>query len=344
MMRLFSQVDDHVFRGAAPSLAHLHKLKNEYGIERIISLDGQVARQIANTVRTLGMTHVVLHLGDGSDPRVNDLAEKIVPMMMDGVPTYIHCKHGKDRTGMAVAMYRIANGWSLSSALKEAQEMYMGYGLPPIIHDSYYEAVKEFAEDVSEDEPGDENNLDVAESARMETYIADNVRGASDYSDSEPNRTSFAPFSDDFASTMSIRAYATIYTKTFNPLKVPQFWYDAVEKIPKNTPGRIYKAKVSANSNVSRDWRKPTATAINQLRYEDVDVSIFMNSIYVIFNSDALIDIEDDLDDVNDVPIVGSISAYDGAARYVAPGSGGADMLMSGTMGAAGPVQLPYNF
>lgn len=33
--------------------------------------------------------------------------------------TYIHCEHGQDRTGLAVACYRLKEGWSKADAEKE---------------------------------------------------------------------------------------------------------------------------------------------------------------------------------------------------------------------------------
>jgi protein tyrosine/serine phosphatase len=35
-------------------------------------------------------------------------------------PVLIHCQHGEDRTGMAVAIIRIRSGWSYGDAIKEA--------------------------------------------------------------------------------------------------------------------------------------------------------------------------------------------------------------------------------
>lgn len=41
-------------------------------------------------------------------------------------PVFVHCLHGKDRTGLLVAMYRVARqGWSVEDAYKEMK--YCGF-------------------------------------------------------------------------------------------------------------------------------------------------------------------------------------------------------------------------
>ncbi len=39
-------------------------------------------------------------------------------------PIYVHCEHGKDRTGLVIALYRMrADGWSQEQAAAEMKEM-----------------------------------------------------------------------------------------------------------------------------------------------------------------------------------------------------------------------------
>ncbi|MGZ3721881.1 MAG: phosphatase domain-containing putative toxin [Bdellovibrionales bacterium] len=51
-------------------------------------------------------------------------------LVLNGIPLYIHCEHGKDRTGLIVALYRIRyEGWSTDLAYKEWQDLgHSGFG------------------------------------------------------------------------------------------------------------------------------------------------------------------------------------------------------------------------
>lgn len=42
---------------------------------------------------------------------------------------FFHCTHGRDRTGLAVAMYRVLSGWTKDAAIKEAQ----AHGMRPFV-------------------------------------------------------------------------------------------------------------------------------------------------------------------------------------------------------------------
>ena len=160
----FSKVDDMLYRGGKPSPEHLIHFKRGLGINKILSLDGQVGYEIDNFCRALGLKHPMLPLGDGRDPKVKALKAYIPYLTNDG-PTYIHCYWGKDRTSMAVAMYRIHNGWSLEDALNEAHRFHMGEGLSKDVRDSYYNAVRDFAKEHG----ADTSNAQDAVSSSRET-------------------------------------------------------------------------------------------------------------------------------------------------------------------------------
>lgn len=44
------------------------------------------------------------------------------------MPTFIHCEHGINRTGLLCALYRVQQGWTVETALQE----WHGYGAIPI--------------------------------------------------------------------------------------------------------------------------------------------------------------------------------------------------------------------
>ena len=118
----FKKVNDSVYRGGAPSERDLDLLSNK--INRVISLDENVASYISPHVKDLGMEHVVIPLNGGETKNTyfTDLLKKrIVPLLLDNAPTYIHCLHGSDRTGLAIALFRAQfDKWEPEDAIEEA--------------------------------------------------------------------------------------------------------------------------------------------------------------------------------------------------------------------------------
>lgn len=193
----FSKVDDNVLRGGAPSEKDLGALKHIWKVNKIVSLDGEVGDKIAPICESLGLEHVIIPLGSGNDPGVDKLPGEIATWPSSG-PVYVHCLHGKDRTSMACALYRMfRHGWDINLALAEARNFGMGKGLDPATHDSYYEAVKRLSVDRTACE-------DIASMQRdsLESY------GPSSYSnDSEPYQMSWAPFLDGESNHLNMSAF-----------------------------------------------------------------------------------------------------------------------------------------
>ena len=69
-------------------------------------------------------------------------------------PVFVHCKHGADRTGTVVAIYRITHdGWSSEQALHEAKK----YGLS-WIQFGMKDFIKDYVRDHSKERTGREHN------------------------------------------------------------------------------------------------------------------------------------------------------------------------------------------
>ena len=117
----FSQVSENVYRGGEPSSQDLDILSHIFDIQTIISLDGKIGDNIDPLVKKLGMKHIIIPVTghDGLDI-LRYFKNNIAKLIKENEPVYVHCRHGKDRTGMAIALYRISNGWSPKKALKEA--------------------------------------------------------------------------------------------------------------------------------------------------------------------------------------------------------------------------------
>jgi tyrosine-protein phosphatase SIW14 len=116
----FHQVDEHVYRGAQPhgqGFAGLAKI----GIKTVIDLRGERSEQTA--VESAGMHYVRLPWSGFKAPEESQIATVLSLLNNSSAwPVFIHCKRGADRTGTAIACYRIAHDhWSNQQALAEAK-------------------------------------------------------------------------------------------------------------------------------------------------------------------------------------------------------------------------------
>ena len=146
----FTNVSDQIYRGGQPSEDDLRLMADVYGMKTIVSLDGNIGGSIAPAVKKLGMEHIVIPIGGrGSAPLIDYLKNNIASILSASQPVYVHCRHGSDRTGMAIAFHRMQNeGWAPEDALNEARKFGFGDKLDPDTEELYKESV--IGEDVSE--------------------------------------------------------------------------------------------------------------------------------------------------------------------------------------------------
>jgi tyrosine-protein phosphatase SIW14 len=116
----FHQVDEHVYRGAQPhgeGFADLAKL----GIRTVIDLRGEKSEEPA--VQRAGMHYVRLPWSGYKAPADSQIAA-VLSLLNDSSawPVFVHCRRGADRTGTAIACYRITHDhWTNQQALAEAK-------------------------------------------------------------------------------------------------------------------------------------------------------------------------------------------------------------------------------
>jgi tyrosine-protein phosphatase SIW14 len=120
----FHAVDDHVYRGAQPTVdgfAGLSKL----GVKTVIDLrrGNEHAKSEQGIVEHAGMRYVHVPLSGHYAPSNQEIA-KLLGLLDDseGWPVFVHCKRGADRTGTVIACYRIRHDhWANEKALEEAK-------------------------------------------------------------------------------------------------------------------------------------------------------------------------------------------------------------------------------
>ncbi len=116
-----ARVCDGIYRG--PRLSDLNELKS-LKVHTILNLEddtGAVSRE-ETAAKGLGIEVINIPMSDITRPRPADLVKAVEIMGDPGLqPVYVHCRHGRDRTGLAVAAYRILHdGWSVDRADREA--------------------------------------------------------------------------------------------------------------------------------------------------------------------------------------------------------------------------------
>lgn len=139
----FHQVNQQLYRGGQPKAGGLQKLK-DLGVKTIVNLRGEDdhARAESEEARLLGLRYYSISLPEFSRPK-NEEVQRALDIInaSENQPTFIHCHHGRDRTGTIVACYRISHdGWTAEQAKDEARRYGLGWieiGMKHYIDDYY---------------------------------------------------------------------------------------------------------------------------------------------------------------------------------------------------------------
>jgi protein tyrosine phosphatase (PTP) superfamily phosphohydrolase (DUF442 family) len=121
-------VEDRFYRGPAMRPGKLRRLVEERGIRTVIDLRREppgktrVADEAAELER-IGVRHV--HLATGQVPPSEAVGQFLAVMDDEAAyPVLVHCTHGRGRTGLFCAIYRMEyEGWTNEAALTEAQRI-----------------------------------------------------------------------------------------------------------------------------------------------------------------------------------------------------------------------------
>ena len=117
----FGEVTPNLYRGGQPGADGLKELK-KMGVSIVVDMRGGQSEHEKTAVEELGMDYVSIpwHCPFPSDePFIKFL--KLIEQN-PGKKIFVHCRLGDDRTGLAIATYRIAEeGWSADEAMKEME-------------------------------------------------------------------------------------------------------------------------------------------------------------------------------------------------------------------------------
>jgi protein tyrosine/serine phosphatase len=118
----FKEVTVNIYRGARPSLEGIQALsENKFKTDLDLENDDDAIELEKQHARTYGLEFISEPMSgffSPSDEQVN----RILSIVNDprNYPIFIHCKHGEDRTGLIVGLYRVfTQNWPASAAYDE---------------------------------------------------------------------------------------------------------------------------------------------------------------------------------------------------------------------------------
>ncbi len=116
-LKNFAKVSDTVWRGEQPTKAGFAHLKS-MGVKTIVNL--RTSYSDRDDLAGLGLDYVQLDVPPHGFEDHKVLAFLKLATDPDRHPLFVHCKHGADRTGAMVAVYRmLSQSWSRNDALSE---------------------------------------------------------------------------------------------------------------------------------------------------------------------------------------------------------------------------------
>jgi tyrosine-protein phosphatase SIW14 len=139
----FHQVNPQLYRGAQPRAGGIRKLA-QLGIRTIINLRGADEHTQAEQreAESLGLRYFAVPLAGLHRPS-DEQVERVLALINASAnqPVFVHCRHGEDRTGLIIAVYRITHdGWTGEQAKTEAKRYGMSWtqiGMKDYISDYY---------------------------------------------------------------------------------------------------------------------------------------------------------------------------------------------------------------
>ena len=119
----FATVDpapEAVYRGGQPTQAGYQTLR-DMGVKTVIDLRDDAVPWAKNAVTKNGMTYVHIP-SNAARTNATTIASFLTAVTEAERPIYIHCKRGRDRTGLEVACYRLVHQqdkWTRQKAIEE---------------------------------------------------------------------------------------------------------------------------------------------------------------------------------------------------------------------------------
>lgn len=139
---LHEVISGELYRSAQPGEGDLGAIVRRYGIASVLNLRGAAPGQAwYETERAeaerLGLVHADFAMS-ASRAIGQEEAERLIDLMRDmPKPLLVHCRHGADRTGLAVALYLAAIAGAGERAAEAALSIRYGHFAVPYLSDAW---------------------------------------------------------------------------------------------------------------------------------------------------------------------------------------------------------------
>lgn len=145
MIPRFRRVNENLYRGGAPTIEDVIALNRKFGINKIVSLDELAGNHIDRATKLLGMKHIMLPIDIAKKSTlVRFLHHNLYDLLQKDGPVFVHCSAGKDRTGLAVALFHcMYDGWTCKQAYDDAVKLGFGKGIPVHIIQLYADLIQQ---------------------------------------------------------------------------------------------------------------------------------------------------------------------------------------------------------
>lgn len=136
----FHQVSQNIYRGARPHKIGLEALA-KMGFKTILNIDNDKVANLeeSQNAQALGLRMVSIPMSGFWAP-TDAQVEKVLAELTnaENSPIFIHCKHGHDRTGLIVGLYRIEfEQWTPAQAY--AEMLNLGFHKELVFLNHYFE-------------------------------------------------------------------------------------------------------------------------------------------------------------------------------------------------------------
>tara|TARA_R110002073_G_scaffold93036_2_gene217624 strand:- start:11 stop:604 length:594 start_codon:yes stop_codon:yes gene_type:complete len=118
-----ARITDKLYRGAQPTEQGYQQLK-DMGIKTVISFRRFNDSRAEVEAAGLEFVRIPIYASIGSNPPTDEQLQLFFDTVLDPEkqPVFMHCKHGKDRTGMMAGLFRIERQcWTNQEAIDEMQ-------------------------------------------------------------------------------------------------------------------------------------------------------------------------------------------------------------------------------